>query len=67
MSLDAGYESLDVKKYGYKTTVPYNNLAKLMYYLKCVFAVIEVDYKGKLTDYENCYNLSRMKMEYIAI
>ena len=59
MSLTAEYQSLDVEKLGTQTTIPYNNLARLMYYLKCVFAVIEVDYSGKLTDYKNYDRLSK--------
>ena len=65
MSLTMGYQSLDVEKYGKATSVPYNNLAKLMYYLHCVFAVIEVDYNGKLTDYKNYDRVSKKEEDLI--
>ena len=52
MSLTMGYESLDAKMTGSKTTVPENDLAKLMYYLDCVFAVIRYDGAEQYTNYK---------------
>ena len=59
MSLSLGYQSLGIKLTGEKTTIPDNPLAKLMYYLHCVFKVIqyEGDFK-KYTDYYYYYLLS---------
>ena len=58
MSLTMGYQSLGVKLTGSTTTVPDNDLAKLMYYLDCVFAVIRYDNADRFTDYKNYYLLS---------
>ena len=43
MSLSAtvNIKNLKVEKKGVNTTVPNNDLAKLMYYLDCVFSVIQ--------------------------
>lgn len=59
MSIDLNYQSLDVKLPGATTTVPDNNLAKLMYYLDCVFGVIQIDEANKFTDYHRYYSLSK--------
>ena len=53
MSLSVGYESLGVRPTGSFTTVPKNRLAKLMYYLDCVFTVIQYDGAEKYTDYRD--------------
>ena len=58
MSLSMGYESLGVRFTGSSTTVPDNRLARLMYYLDCVFAVIQYDGAERYTDYHNYYLLS---------
>ena len=58
MSLTMGYQSLDVKQIGAHTTVPDNNLAKLMYYLSCVFTVIQFEDSYKYTNYSQYYLLS---------
>ena len=58
MSLTLGYESLKIKMTGTKADVPDNDLAILMYYLLCVFAIIKFDGAEKYTDYENYYLLS---------
>ena len=52
-------QSLDVKKSENATSVPKNNLARLMYYLDCVYAVIDVDFSMKLTDYSSYDRLSK--------
>ena len=43
---------LNVDVYGDNIRIPNDNVAKLMYYLDCVFTVIEYDKKNKLTDYK---------------
>ena len=58
MSLDMNYQSLGVKLTGSTTTVPDNELAKLMYYLDCVFAVIQYDGAEKYTNYREYYTLT---------
>ena len=50
MSVNLNYQSLDVKPIGRTVTVPDNNLARLMYYLDCVFTVIQFDQNSRLTD-----------------
>ena len=59
MSVNLNYQSLDVKPIGRTVTVPDNNLARLMYYLDCVFTVIQYDQSSRLTDYQNYYLLSK--------
>jgi len=59
MSVNLKYQSLDIKPIGRKVTVPDNNLAKLMYYLACVFKVIQYDQSSRLTDFQRYYSLSK--------
>ena len=66
MSLTMGYQSLDIKGYGSTTTVPDNNLALLMYYLHCVFEVVEIKESGRLTDYKNYFKLSKAEEELVV-
>ena len=58
MSATLGINKIKVEAYGVRTTVPNDNIAKLMYYLDCVLIVIDYDRKGKLTDYSHYYNLN---------
>ena len=58
MSLDLLAESLDVKLTGRTVYVPDNSIAKLMYYLGCVAAVIQFDRNSKLLEYQDYYLLS---------
>ena len=58
MSATLGMQNTTVTMFGDKVNVPNNPIAKLMYYLSCVFSVIE--YKGnRLTDFQNYYRLSK--------
>ena len=50
---------MEVKGIGRTVTVPDNRLAKLMYYLGCVFKVIQYDHNSRLTDFQNYYLLSK--------
>ena len=43
MSATLGYNSLKVEAIGQKVYVPDNDYARLMYYLSCVFTVIQYD------------------------
>ena len=57
MSATFGMKNIKVRAFGSSTTVPNNAIAKLMYYLDCVAAVI--DYEDRtLTDYQNYDELS---------
>ena len=57
MSATLGMKNITVRAFGTSTTVPNNAIAKLMYYLDCVAAVI--DYEDRtLTDYQNYNELS---------
>ena len=49
---------MEVKPIDRTVTVPDNRLAKLMYYLACVFKVIQYDENPRLTDFQNYYLLS---------
>lgn len=59
MSLNLKYQSLDVKPIGRTVTIPDDKLAKLMYYLDCVFTVIQIDESTRLTDFQNYYYLTK--------
>ena len=59
MSLNMNYQSLGVKPSGVRVTIPDNDLAKLMYYLHCVFVVIEFKESNRYTKYEYYYRLSK--------
>ena len=63
MSASFGLNNLHVEAFGQKTTVPNNNVARLMYYLDCVSTVIEYDEYNKLTDYQHYYNLTIDEMK----
>ena len=58
MSFYMNYLSMEVKPIDRTVTVPDNRLAKLMYYLVCVFKVIQYDQNPRLTDFQNYYLLS---------
>ena len=58
MSFYMNYLSMEVKPIDRTVTVPDNRLAKLMYYLACVFKVIQYDENPRLTDFQNYYLLS---------
>ena len=59
MSATLDYNSLKIEATGSETLVPNNDLAKLMYYLSCVFAVIQYNEDNKFSDYKHYYNLSK--------
>ena len=65
MSASLNYRSLDVRPFGETTTVPNDDLAKLMYYLQCVAVVIRLDGFERYTDYTNYYSLSKEDKEMI--
>ena len=58
MELNYDYNSLKVETTGQTTYVPDNDLARLMYYLDCVLAVIQYDENNRLTDYKNYFRLT---------
>ena len=58
---DGDYHKLDSKESEQKIDIPDNKLAKLMYYLQCVFTVIESDAETRYTNYNNYYLLSKLE------
>ena len=58
MSATLGINKLLVEKIGTKVQLPNNDLARLMYYLNCVFSVIQYDQNNKISDYKRYYNLN---------
>ena len=52
MSATFALKKLNVRTIGSNTTVPKNAMAKIMYYLDCVFAVVDY-HDSTLTDYKN--------------
>ena len=58
MSASLGINHLSVQRIGVSVEVPNNNLARLMYYLSCIFTVIQYDENNQLSDYKHYYNLN---------
>ena len=58
MALNYDYNSLKVETTGQTVYVPNNDLARLMYYLDCVLAVIQYEEDSRLTDYQNYLRLT---------
>ena len=58
MCASLGFNKIRIKDDSVKTSVPDNDIARLMYYLKCVSSVL--NYKGlsQYTNYNKYYNLS---------
>ena len=52
MPVNLNYQSLDVKQIGRTATFQDNALARLMYYVDCVFTVIHFDKNSRLNDYQ---------------
>ena len=46
-----------IEAIGERTSVPNNDLARLMYYLSCIDTVIQYDEIDRLADYQNYYLL----------
>ena len=61
--MDYLYNDLQVKRIGEKTTVPNNDVARLMYYLSCVDTVINYNEIDNLTDYNSYYLLTDDEIE----
>ena len=61
MSIELEYKKLEVEKVVDEIIgkIPENKLAKLMYYLECVFTVIESDTEKKYTNYNNYYSITK--------
>ena len=59
MSLSLGIDDLKVELDTVEVYIPDNDLARLMYYLDCVFTVIKYDEEKRLTDYKNYYLLTK--------
>ena len=62
---------LEVRRTGTRASVPHNPKAKLMYYLKCVATVLEIENVSDYTDYSNYRYLSEedtdMMLELVAL
>ena len=58
MSNNSYHYRFDINPNGEKTSVPKPWPAKFMYYLECVFAIIQIDVPAKYTDYQNYHLLS---------
>ena len=58
MCASLGFNKIRIKDDSVKTTIPNNDIARLMYYLKCVSSVL--NYKGlsQYTNYNKYYELS---------
>lgn len=58
MSATLGINKFSVERIGVQVEVPNTNLARLMYYLSCIFTVIQYNESNKLSDYRNYYYLN---------
>ena len=58
MQANVGYNRLRIKDTSTRALVPNNDIARLMYYLKCVFTVLKCNNFSKFTDYNNYDYLS---------
>ena len=58
MEANVGYKRLRIKDNGEEAFIPNNDIARLMYYLQCVFAVLKCNSYSEYTNYNNYYNLS---------
>ena len=61
MSATVTINNLKIERTWVTTDVPNNDLARLMYYLSCVFITIKYDNYNKLSDYQNYTNLNEEK------
>ena len=59
------YQKLEVQKGEKIIDIPDNKLAKLMYYLECVFTVIKSDIHKRYTNYNNYYLISKLEEQTI--
>ena len=58
MQANVGYNRLRIKDTSTKVFVPNNDIARLMYYLECVFTVLKCNKYSEYTDFNNYYSLS---------
>ena len=58
MSATLAIKKFQIQRTGVIADVPDNDLAMLMYYLGCVFSVIQVDKNNKYCDYNKYYTLN---------
>lgn len=58
MSASLGINHFSIERIGVSVEVPKNNLARLMYYLSCIFTVIQYDENKKISDYTHYDNLN---------
>ena len=58
MQANVGYNRLRIKDTSTRALVPNNDIARLMYYLKCVFTVLKCNKYSEYTNYNNFYSLS---------
>lgn len=59
MSATLAINKLQIELTGVRSNVPNNDLAMLMYYLGCVFTVIQVEKNNKYCDYSKYYTLNK--------
>ena len=65
MSATIGINNIKIERTTVATKVPNNDLAKLMYYLSCVFIVIKYEQNNKLSDYQNFTNLNEQEKKLV--
>jgi hypothetical protein len=58
MQANVGYNRLRIKDTSTRALAPNNDIARLMYYLKCVFTVLKCNKYSEYTNYNNFYSLS---------
>lgn len=63
MALSFGRQEIGIKKTGESTTVPDNDIARLMYYLKCVCTTIDCNNEPEIRRFTNYSNWSSLSID----
>lgn len=60
-TLDTNYQKLETPGSDQIIKVPDNAIAKLMYYLECVFTIIDLDIEKRYINYNNYFLLTSLE------
>ena len=65
MSISLDYQSLGIQRTGGEVNIPDNKLAKLMYYLDCVFSVLDIKEYSFYTKFYNYRLLNKNQEQFV--
>ena len=63
MEANLAYNKLSIRDNSVSVNIPDNDIAKLMFYLKCVSNVLKYNGFGQYTNYNNYYSLSNQEIK----